>query len=591
MKKIYIFIVSMLFVFGVKGQHWTGLLQTENPTFFETQDAFNQYWEPYNVVNGKYIENGAEKKAHGWKQFKRWEWFWEPRVDEDGLFPASDVNLTEWQNYLDANPEVLNNTSSNWTYWGASFTSPSEPSIGVGRLNCIAFHPTNANIFWVGSPAGGLWKTIDGGSSWSTTTDNLPVMGVSDIAIDHTNTNIIYIATGDGDNGSITGDTKSMGVYKSIDGGNTFNQTDLNWSVTEEKTIRRLLIDPVNPQVLIAATSDGIWRTGNGGATFTEVESGPFKDIEFKPFNSSYVYGTTYYDGSNPNTKIFRSINNGVTWSQVASFPSGEVIRSNIAVSQAQPDLLDIVTVNTSRGFHGLYYSTNSGASGTFYNNSAGASYTYNSNGDCTAATGNLLGARYDATSCAGQGNYDLAFATNPNDPNEMWLGGVNTWKSTDGGTNWSLMTMGNSCPNPLSWCYNPNNVLVQHADKHFFAFHPITNDIYECNDGGLFVSSDGGVSWTNKSDGLGIGQIYRIGGLSSISNHVITGLQDNGTKELFNNLWYESPPGGDGMECIIDPTNGNIQYAAVQYGTIYKTTDGWTTKNIIVNRVIKHIY
>ena len=204
--------------------------------------------------------------------------------------------------------------------------------------------------------------------------------------------------------------------------------------VHQEKTIRRLLIDPVNPQVLIAATSDGIWRTGNGGTTFTSVESGHFMDIEFKPFNSSYVYATTYEYSANPNTKIFRSTNNGLTWSQVAVFPAGEVIRSDIAVCPAQPDLVDVVTVNTSRGLHGLYYSTNSGASGTFYNNSTGASYTYNSNGDCTGATGNLLGSRYDATSCYAQGNYDLAFATNPNDPNEMWLGGMNTWKSTDGG-------------------------------------------------------------------------------------------------------------------------------------------------------------
>ena len=101
--------------------------------------------------------NGIEKKAYGWKQFKRWEWYWEPRVDQNGLFPNSDINFTEWQNYLDTHSEVLNNssssTTSNWTYSGSN--SSTGGYAGVGRLNCIAFHPTNANIFWVGSPAGG----------------------------------------------------------------------------------------------------------------------------------------------------------------------------------------------------------------------------------------------------------------------------------------------------------------------------------------------------------------------------------------------------------------------------------------------------
>ena len=76
MKKIYTLIILVLFVFSAKGQQWTNLLQTESPTFFEIQDAFNQYWKPYNVVGGKYIENGIEQKAYGWKQFKRWEWYY-----------------------------------------------------------------------------------------------------------------------------------------------------------------------------------------------------------------------------------------------------------------------------------------------------------------------------------------------------------------------------------------------------------------------------------------------------------------------------------------------------------------------------------
>ena len=88
MKKLIILTILVLFVSVIQAQNWTNLLKSENPTFFEIQDAFNRYWQPYNVLNGKYTKDGKEKKAYGWKQFKRWEWFWEPRVDKNGLFPA-----------------------------------------------------------------------------------------------------------------------------------------------------------------------------------------------------------------------------------------------------------------------------------------------------------------------------------------------------------------------------------------------------------------------------------------------------------------------------------------------------------------------
>ena len=466
------------------------------------------------------------------------------------------------QSYLDANSESLNNSnSSNWAYSGSN--SSAGGYAGIGRLNCIAFHPTHANIFWVGSPAGGLWKTTDGGQTWSTNTDNLPVLGISDIAIDNSNPNIMYVATGDGDrsvslyNGA--GDTKSMGVLKSIDGGTTWNITGLNWTVTSQKLIRRLIIHPTNSQILIAATSDGIWRTNNGGFTWNKQQTGDFIDVEFKPSDPNYVYAATY-DWSG-NSQIFRSTNNGISFSSVYSF--SDVIRCDIAVSAASSNLVDVVAVKSDRGLEGLYTSSNSGASFTKY---------YNAN-----CSNNLLCNKYDASECGGQGQYDLAYAINPNNVNERWLGGINTWKSIDGGANWNLNNFWTSYSG-----YNPNGVQEQHADKHFIAFHPITNHIYECNDGGLYASDNGGVSWTDLSNGLGIGQIYRIGTSATQSDNVICGLQDNGSKEVTNGNW-DDVTGGDGMECIIDYTDNDIEYATYVYGLIYKTTDGWNSSQTIV--------
>lgn len=456
-------------------------------------------------------------------------------------------------------------SNANWTFKGPS-TTPGGYN-GLGRINCMAFHPTNPNIFWIGTPAGGLWKTITGGASWTTNTDNLPVLGISDIAVNPTNASIMYVATGDGEAPfSLTsigafnaGDTKSIGILKSIDGGNTWNTTGLNWNVTAEKLIRRLIINPSNPQILIAATSDGIWRTTDSGANWTPVQLGYFMDLEYKPGDPTIVYATTY--NNNGNAQIYRSINSGATWSLITTLPN--VTRINLAVSANSPTLVDALCAKTDQGLAGLWYSNDSGTSFSQY------FVGTNSN--------NLLNWSYNASGAGGQGNYDLAYDINPNNVNDIWLGGVNTWNSTDGGSNWFIKTMWS--PSTSS---NPNNVPVVHADKHFIAFHPLVpGTMFECNDGGLYKTSNGGTSWTDLSNGLQISQIYRIGASQTVSNNIICGLQDNGSREIYNNNWHEQT-GGDGMECIIDYSNANTEYASYSNGVIYRTYDFWANKTTI---------
>ena len=126
--------------------------------------------------------------------------------------------------------------TANWTNLGPNTTSGGYA--GLGRINCVAFHPTNSNIMWVGSPGGGLWKTTDGGNNWTTNFDNAVVLGVSSIVVHPTTPNIMYIATGDGD-GS---DTYSVGILKSTDGGVTWQTTGLNWNVSQGRRIRKILM-------------------------------------------------------------------------------------------------------------------------------------------------------------------------------------------------------------------------------------------------------------------------------------------------------------------------------------------------------------
>ncbi len=554
MKIITKSILLPVFLFAAvlcNGQTWMKNVKKENPTFYDIQKAFyDSNKDKKEIKKKKALEDGDYEK------FKRWEWYWGQRVGKSGEFPASDILWKEFKKYNDAhsNKSMQAVTSNaNWTFKGA--TTSTGGYAGIGRINCIAFHPTIAQTFWVGCPAGGLWKTTDGGTTWSTNTDNNPVLGVSDIAINPSNPSIMYIATGDGDGG---GDTKSVGVLKSIDGGASWNTTGLNWTLSSQKVIRRLIINPTNPLILLAAASDGIWRTANGGTTWTKQKTGWFIDMEFKPADPNFVYASTY--DYNSNAQIFTSTDAGISWTQVTSFTGYD--RVSIAVSANNAATVNAVCSNSSdEGLGGLWSSTDSGASFTQY-------YT----GTCS---NNLLNSSFDASACGGQGWYDLAYAVNPADANEIWLGGVNTWRSTDGGANWNLNDI---------WTGSQTTTVPEvHADKHFIAYNPLNNNVYECNDGGLYVTSNAGTTWTDITNGMAISEIYRISTSATIADIVICGLQDNGSKELYAGSWYDVT-GGDGMECIIDYTNVNIQYATYVKGQISKTTDSWSSSNIIVN-------
>jgi photosystem II stability/assembly factor-like uncharacterized protein len=563
-KKAAFVLLLVVFLFKTNvgnGQEWLESVSKANPkNFYEIQKAFNDYWK-----------DKTPQKGVGYKQFRRWEWYWEQRVDKAGNFPKNDCVIKEWESYSKSHREQLNDnsfSSANWTSLGPNITPGGYH--GLGRVNCIAFHPTNINTFWIGTPSGGIWKTTNFGQTWTTNSDNLPVLGVTDIAVDYSNPNTLYIATGDGDGGSLSyctnspnGDTKSIGILKSTDGGNTWATTGMNWDVTNAKLIRRLIIHPSNPNILLAATTDGIYRTNNAGVSWTNQKPGYFMDIEFKPGNPNYVYAA-FYDLVSGGAQIFRSTDGGINWISVISL-SG-VIRINLAVTANSPSLVEALCVNTDGGLKGLWRSNDSGASFSQYYSASNCSY-------------NMLNAYFPPdNSCTGQGSYDLAYQINPNNLNEIWLGGVNTYKSINGGTNWYLINY---------WTENNFSVPVVHADKHFFAFHPLNpNYFFECNDGGLYYTSNGGTTWNDISNGLQISQIYRIG--SSVTNpgYVICGMQDNGTRELFSGNWYEAT-GGDGMECAIDPTNYNYEYASYVNGEIYRTLTGsWSNSTIISNNL-----
>lgn len=557
MKKISLFLIGMLFVGAVYAQAWTKLLPKEKAsasyTFYDYQKAFNAYWEPYNVKAGYYYDaNGNKKKALGWKQFKRWEYFWETRVDpQTGAFPTQDINAIYKQE------KTLSAFKSSNELWLSQGPSSSDGGYaGIGRINVIAYHPTNANMFWVGTASGGLWVTEDGGQSWTVLNDDMQALGVSDIVIpaDYATSNVIYLATGDRD----AYDTRSIGLLRSADGGATWGSTGINFNTSDGGIINRVLIDPSNSNNVIITGNFGTYKgvlssVKSGQATMSWYKSTDniYIDMEYKPGDFTTLYGAT------KNGEVYVSTNAGVTWTLTQSDGN----RVELAVSPAQPTWVYAVSVNDDDGLLGIYKSTNSGASFTQIL-------------DGSIAGNNLLGWD-DGSDDGGQGWYDLALAASPTDANTVLLGGINTWMTTDGGTTWNMVN---------HW-YGGFSAPAVHADKHYLGFQTSTGILFEGNDGGIYKTSDY-ATWTDLSNGIVNSQIYRLGVSATVPKETIVGMQDNGTKMFFNGTTWYDVKGGDGTECIIDFSNVNTQYGAYVNGQISRTTNRWYSSTDITDNI-----
>ena len=548
MRTLFLTILTLLSIGTSFSQPWLeNLPKGKSPaelTLHDYQQAFESYWAPFAVdpETFKYERNGKSVKAAGYKQFKRWEYEMSFVVDpKTGAFPQKTA-LEVREDYERQHPPSRSRSTANWSPMGPDYSNSGYS--GIGRLNCIAFHPTDTNRYWVGAAAGGLWETKDNGETWEVLTDNNGVLAVSDIIIaDDFDTSLtIYIATGDRDGW----DNRSIGVLKSTDGGNSWQTTGLSFTLQNNRMVNRLLIDPSDPNTLIAATSAGVYKTTDAGDTWdTQLSDKEFIDMEFMPGSNTTIYGST------KGGEIHRSTD-GQVFDIVLD--DDDARRIELAISPNQPNWVYALAANSKNGLHGIFQSID-----------GGASFTKVFSGDSI----NLLTWSASGDGDDGQGWYDLALASSPLDANIILVGGVNTWRSMDGGINWTIVN---------HWV--GSNSQAVHADKHQLKFRD-NGDLFECNDGGVYLSKEQGINWVDRTNGIQISQMYKLGVSQTEPDEVITGLQDNGTKLYSGNSWYDAR-GGDGMECLIDYTDVNIQYNTVYYGRIDRTLNHWqNSKNI----------
>lgn len=539
MKKLSITIVLLALATTFSAQKWVEMMQDSNANFYNIKKEFDEYWK-----------NNPYERGKGYKQFKRWANFVEPRVFPTGNMENASRSKAyeEYQNFLLANPlakqmttAAPSATTANWTPLGP-FGSPINGD--AGRLQCIRFHPAGTNTIYVGTAAGGMWKSTNGGTSWTTTTDQLASLGIADIAINSLNPNIIYIATGDND----AGDTQSTGVLKSTDGGITWSATGLTWTTNQMRRIGRLLINPLNPNTIIAATSAGVYKSINAGSTWSLTLSGSYKDAEYKPSDTTVIYaggGSTF----------FKSTNGGANFTGVSLGSINALNRTSIAVTPANPNYVYVLGSKSSdNSFGGLFRSTN--AAGTF---------------TTMSTTPNIFGWNTTGTDAGGQGWYDLAIGASPASANEITVGGVNSWKSTNGGATWAMNS---------HW-YGGGGKPYVHADLHDVQYTS-GNTCFLGSDGGIAKTTNGGNTWAAINGTMNISQQYRIGNSASSPSIIIAGHQDNGTNQLNGTTWSETN-GGDGMDCLIDQSLNTTMVSSIYYGDFYRSTNsGATWTNIV---------
>lgn len=441
---------------------------------------------------------------------------------------------------------------------------------GIGRMDKLVFHPTDPNTIYAGAPYGGLFRTTDGGVNWFPISSYLPSLGVSGIAINSLNPLVVYVLSGDGNSGGGCfspapnvclrfGEevSTSLGVFKSIDGGINWHRTaSFPTATTASFQGRDLVIDPNNPETLLAATSVGLFRTTNGGSTWNQVSS-PFPDsnfwqIKFKPGSPNTVYATG-------NNFFIVSSDNG------ASFTSIPDLSTNSNLFAATRISIGVTVVNPNRVVLFAGPMTGSGSfTGFFSSNNSGQSFLR------LAQTPNLFASTIGNEVLTDQSTFNNCVTVSPINENQILVGGLSIWVSQDGGTSWNQNT-----------AYWPSDAPYVHPDVHSINFNPLNNNLYCATDGGVYLFT--GPTWIPLFNGATTSQFYRF---EKENNERVTwgGTQDNGILKQQSGGTYFMYRTGDGFDLmtdhnylVADGEAENTYYSINQ--TVFK--DGASYKNI----------
>ena len=470
------------------------------------------------------MDNGAgheegEGREESWQIEQRQLWFERTRglrtnPDASRERAASVEALRQQRRSKDPAQELSGET---WAPVGPSSMSMTDWIMGKvsGRLNAVTPVPGNEDTVYVGSAAGGVWKTTDAGANWTPVFDQVGTLPIGAVTLDPNNSNRVWVGTGDKNGGGCAG-YFGQGVFVSEDAGaswtarNGTSGTDMPLSI-----VNAVAVQPTDSSVVLAGgagtcgptgalSGAGVFRSADGGLTWARVLSTNVEDLVFVPGTSTVYAGLI-------NTGVSKSTDGGLTWTSVSTGlnPSGSRLR--LAMSPSDSNTL-YALIGTR-----LYRTTDGGTSWSQTN----------------------------ATACEGQCGYNLTLAVHPTDPSTILLGTIRHHRSTNGGTALTAMTS--------TWGTSQK----VHQDTHVVRYSQTNpNRFWVGTDGGLWRTDDGGLSYVNMNSNLNITQFYDIAVHPNDVNIVFGGAQDNGSSGRRTSLqWGLTFASGDGFMNAVDPT------------------------------------
>lgn len=427
----------------------------------------------------------------------------------------------------------------------------------TGRISALACSPTDPDRYFAAGADGGVWRSLDGGQSWTALTDHLPTTAIGALAIDPANENIIYAGSGEANfaNHSRYG----LGLYKSTDGGDSW--TTLAADVFAGRCFSRLIVVPSNPQRLYAAITRaggfpelaaakghpnaagplGVFRSDDGGVSWTHLTTGlpalSATDLAIDPVNHNILYAAIGRIFGSTDNGIYKSTDAGQSWTKLTvGLPATTVGRISLAVAPDNPARIFALITNPASATGG-----DATIRGVFRSDDAGASWTD-------------LGKPISQVT---YGWYLSVISVQPGNPDTVIAGGLNLARSLDGGNNWSTIT-------------------PPHVDMHAIAWDA-AGRLLVGDDGGVHRSANLGLSWSALNVPLATIQFYA--GLSfrpDLDGVVFGGTQDNGTSRRESDGSWTQILGNDGGWTLVDPSAPNRVFAETQgTGNLYLSVTG----------------
>ena len=427
------------------------------------------------------------------------------------------------------------------------------PASMSGRISDIAVHPRDPGLWYVAAGSGGVWKTVNAGTTWTPVFDDQPSYSIGEITLDPTHPEVVWVGTGENVSGRHVG--WGDGVYRSRDGGRSWQRMGLAGS----QHIGRILVDPRDGNVVLVAAEGPLWsaggdrgvyRSADGGTTWTAAlqidENTGVTDLEFDPSNPDVVYAAAYqrrrhvwgFLGGGPKSGIWKSTDNGKTWRQLTTgLPAGDMGKIGLAVTAADPSLV-YATIEAGAEDRGFYRSRNKGESWE------------KRSGYISGGTGP---------------HYYQEIEASPVDPDLVYQMDVFLNVTRDGGASFKILETGHD----------------KHSDNHALVIDPANGrHLLVGTDAGVYESFDEGTTWRHFPN-LPVSQFYKVAlNTREPFYDVLVGAQDLGTLHgpsrtlnrdgIRNQDWYV-PLGADGYGVAFHPRDPDLLYLMYQEGMLFR--------------------